>query len=41
MESGFFDKQRIIQTSSDVLWTLQFSRNIPMNDEQYSPRNFT
>ena len=35
MEGCIFDKQRAIQTSSNVFWTLQLLRNIPMNDEQY------
>jgi len=32
MESGLFDKQRTIQTKSDVLWTVQLARNISMDD---------
>ena len=35
MESSLPDKQRTIQTSSHVLWTLQFIWDISTNDEQY------
>ena len=35
MKSHIPDKQRIIQTSDHVLWTMQFTRNIPKNGEQY------
>ena len=38
MEGGFPYEQRIIQTPSDVLWTMQFTRNISKNDEQHFPR---
>ena len=32
VESSFPHKQRIIRTSSDVLWIMQFTRNIPKKD---------
>ena len=35
MESSLLNKQRIIQTLSDVLRIVQLSRNISMDDEQY------
>ena len=35
MESGFPHKQRVIRAPSDVFWTMQFTRNIPKNDEQH------
>ena len=38
MESCLFNKQRPIQTTSHVLWIVQFTRNIPKNDEQYLSR---
>ena len=41
MESGLFDKQRTIQTESDVLWTVQLTRNISTDDDKYLPRTTT
>ena len=38
MKSGFPHKQRVIRTPSDIFWTMQFTRNIPKNDEQHCPR---
>jgi len=38
MEGCIPDQQGIIQTSSDVLWTMQFARNVSKDDEQYFPR---
>ena len=35
MKSSFSYKQKIIQTTSDVFWVVQFTRNIPKNNEQY------
>ena len=35
MESSFLNEQGIIQTSSDILWIMQFTKNISMNNEQY------
>ena len=35
MENSLLNKQRTIQTSSDVLQIVQLSRNISMDDEQY------
>ena len=35
MEDSFSDEQRIIQTTSDVFWTMQLARDIPKDDEQY------
>ena len=35
IESHLLDKQRSIQTTSHVFWTMQLARNIPKNDEQY------
>jgi len=33
MESSFLNEQEIIQTLSDILWIMQFTRNISMDDE--------
>ena len=33
MEGSFPDEQRTIRTPSDVLWIMQFTGNIPKNDE--------
>ena len=33
MEGHIPDKQRAIQTTSHILWIMQFTRNIPKNDE--------
>ena len=41
MESGLFDKQRTIQTKSDVLWTMQLTRNISIGDDKYLLRTTT
>ena len=38
MEGRISHEQRTIRTLSDVLWTMQFTRDIPKNDEQYFPR---
>ena len=38
MEGSFPDEQRTIRTPSDVLWIMQFTGNIPKNDEQHFPR---
>jgi len=38
MESGLFVKQRTIQTKSNILWTVQLTRNIPMDDDKYTLR---
>ena len=38
MKSGFPDKQRIIQATSDIFWIMQFTRNILKDDEQHFPR---
>ena len=35
MEGCIPDQQRIVQTSSDVLWTVQFTGNFSTDDEQY------
>ena len=35
MESGLSNKQRTIQTSSDVLQVMQLPRNISMDNEQH------
>ena len=35
MEGSFPHEQRLIRTPSDVFWTIQFTRNIPKNDEQH------
>ena len=37
MEGYILDKQRTIQTSSNVLQTMQFTRNLSKNDEQHFP----
>jgi len=41
MESGLFDKQRTIQTKSDILWTIQLTRNISTNDDKHFLRTTT
>ena len=33
MEGHILNKQGIIWTTSDVLWIVQFTRDIPKNDE--------
>ena len=38
MKGRIPDQQEIIQTSSNVLQTMQFTRNVPKDDEQYFPR---
>ena len=38
MESSIPNEQKVIQTTSDVFWIIQFTWNIPKNDEQYLPR---
>ena len=38
MESCIPDQHRAIQTTSHVFWTMQFARNVSMNDKQYIPR---
>ena len=35
MEGCIFNEQRIIQTTDHVFWAIQFTRNIPEDDEQY------
>ena len=35
MEGSFSNKQRVIQATSDVFWTMQLTKDIPKNDEQY------
>ena len=35
MEGHIPNQQRIVQTSSDVLWIVQFTRNFSMDDEHY------
>jgi len=41
MESSIFNKQGIIQAESNVFWTMQFTRNISMDNEQYIPKAVT
>jgi len=41
MESGLFDKQRTIQTKSDVLWTMQLTRDISINNDKHLLRTTT
>ena len=41
MEDSIFNEQRTVQTKSGILWTMQFARNIPKNDEQYFLRAIT
>ena len=33
MEGSFSDEKKIIQTTSNVFWTMQLTRNISKNDE--------
>ena len=35
MEGHIFNKQGTIQTTSHILWIIQFTGNIPEDDEQY------
>ena len=35
MESHVLNQQGIIQTASDVFWTMQFARDISTDDEQH------
>jgi len=41
MENSLFDKQRTIRTKSDVLWTIQLTRNISIDDDKYFLRTTT
>ena len=41
MKSSFLNEQRIIQTSGNILWIMQFTRNISMDNEQYIQRTIT
>ena len=41
MEGSIFNEQRVIWTKSNIFWTMQFTKNIPKDDEQYFPRAFT
>ena len=38
MEGHIPNQQGTIQTLRDVLWTMQFTRNISKDDEQHFPR---
>ena len=38
MKSYVFNQQRVIQTTGHIFWVMQFTRDIPENDEQYLPR---
>ena len=38
MESGILDKQRTIQTESNIFQTIQLTRNILKNNAKYFPR---
>ena len=33
MESSILNKQKTIQTQSDVFWIMQLAKNIPKDDE--------
>jgi len=35
MESSFPDKQRIVQTASNVFWIMQLIRDVSEDDEQH------
>ena len=35
MKGSFPNKQRVIQTTSDVFWTMQLTSDISKDDEQY------
>ena len=35
MKGYILNKQRTIQTTGHILWTVQFTRNILKDDEQY------
>ena len=35
MEGHIPHQQRTVQTSSDVLWIMQFARNVPKDDKQH------
>jgi len=41
MESCFPDQQEIIKTQSHVFWIMQFTRNIPEDDEQHFQKIIT
>ena len=41
IEDSISDKQRIIQTKSNILWTIQLVWNISIDNEQYIPRIIT
>ena len=38
MEGCIPDQQELIRTSSNILWTMQFTRDISKDDKQYFPR---
>jgi len=38
MESNIPDQQESIQAKSNILWIIQFTVNILINNEQYIPR---
>ena len=41
MESSFLDEQEIIQTTGHIFWTVQFTSNVPKDDEQHIPEAVT
>ena len=40
IESSVSNEQEIIWAKIDVFWTIQLTRNISIDDEQYIPRTF-
>ena len=38
MEGRIPDQQRIVQTLSDILWTVQLTGNFSIDDKQYFSR---
>ena len=38
MEGYILNKQGTIRTTSHILWTVQFTGDVPEDDEQYLPR---
>jgi len=41
MESSLFNEQRTIQTKSDILQTMQLTRNISIDNDKYILRTIT
>ena len=38
MENSFLDKQKVVQTTSNVFWIMQLAGNVSEDDEQHLPK---